>query len=279
MFKFLTTRPLWINILAVIVLVLLVVLFFFAIMGWLTKHNEYEKVPAVVGMHIDQATQALEAKGFEVEIQDSIYIDTAQRLSVIRQSPEPDATVKSNRTIYLTINRAVPPLTTVPNMVGFSFRSAEMMLQSLGLKLGDTSYKPDIAKNSVLEQLFDGKPIAPNTKVPMGSTISFVLGSGLGTAEMNVPGNIIGMSLGEAKSYLMSMNINIGAVIPQDLAGNDEAFVYRTNPPQYSEPTPGQRVQNKIRPGQLLDLYVTLSKPQPAIVDTTATPPPPENQY
>lgn len=274
MFKFITTRPLWVNLLAVLVLVLLIILFFFAIMGWLTKHNEYEKVPGVLGLTVDKAQQQLEAKGFEVEIQDSVYVDTAARLSVLRQSPEADATVKANRTVYLTINRAVPPMTTVPNMVGFSFRSAEMMLQSLGLKMGDTSYKPDIAKNSVLEQLFEGKPIAPNTKVPMGSVISFVLGSGLGNAEMNVPGNVIGMTLGQAKEYLMSMNINIGAVVPPELANNNEAYVYRTNPPQYSEPTPGQKVQNKIRPGQLLDLYVTISKPEAAPVDTASVPPP-----
>lgn len=263
--------------LAVLVLVLLIILFFFAIIGWLTKHNEYEKVPAVVGLSVDQATGVLEEKGFDVEIQDSVYIDTAARLSVIRQSPEADATVKANRTIYLTINRAVPPLTTVPNMVGFSFRSAEMMLNSLGLKLGDTTYKPDIAKNSVLEQLLDGKPIEPNTKVPMGSVISFVLGSGLGSAEMNVPGAVIGMTLGEAKAYLATMNINIGAIVPAELAGNDEAFVYRTNPPQYSEPTPGQRIQNKIRPGQLLDLYVSAAKPRQDVPDTSGTTPP-ENE-
>lgn len=277
MFKFITSRPLWINVLAVIVLILLIILFFFAIIGWLTKHNEYEKVPAVVGLQLDQATQVLEQKGFEVEIQDSVYIDTAARLSVIRQAPEPDATVKANRTIYLTINRAVPPLTTVPNMVGFSFRSAEMMLNSLGLKLGDTSYKPDIAKNSVLEQLYEGSPIAPNTKLPMGSTISFVLGSGLGSAEMNVP-DVVGMTLGQAKDYLASMNINIGAVVPADMAGNNDAYVYRTNPPRYSEAAPGQRVQNKIRPGQLLDLYVTGSKPQPAEPDTATGTPPDQNQ-
>ncbi|HEX6913957.1 MAG TPA: PASTA domain-containing protein [Chitinophagaceae bacterium] len=274
MFKFLTTRPLWINILAVIVLVLLIILFFFAIIGWLTKHNEYEKVPSVIGMPFTQAEQVLDQKGFKVEIQDSVYVDTAMRLSVIRQSPDPDATVKANRTVYLTINRAVPPLASVPNMVGFSFRSAEMMLESIGLKLGDTTYRPDIAKNSVLEQLYNGKPIAPMTQVPMGSTISFVLGSGLGSAEMNVP-NVVGMTLGEAKAYLSSLNINMGAVVPPELAGNDQAYVYQTNPPQYASPSPGVRVQNKIRPGQLLDLYVTVAKPQPATPDTSANTPNP----
>lgn len=273
MFKFITSKPLWVNILAVIVLILLIVLFFFGIMGWLTRHNQYRKVPAVIGQDIDNATKILESQGFDVEIQDSVYIDTAARLSVLKQSPDPDAVVKSSRTVYLTINRAVPPLTVVPNMVGFSFRSAEMMLHSLGLKMGDTSYKPDIAKNSVLEQLYQGKSISPNTKVPMGSTIDFVLGSGLGTAEMNVPGNVVGMTLGQAREYLASMNINIGAVIPPELAANPSAFVYKTNPPQYSE-TPSGHVTNKIRPGQLLDLYVTTAKPQ---VDTATVPSPPDD--
>jgi hypothetical protein len=48
------------------------------------------------------------------------------------------------------------------------------------------------------------------------------------------------------------------------MASNDEAFVYKTNPPQYSDQG-GQRVQNRIRPGQLLDLYVTSSKPAPVV--------------
>lgn len=275
MFKFITSRPLWVNILAVIVLVLLLILFFFAILGWLTKHAKYEKVPAVVGMHVDEATQMLESKGFDVEIQDSVYVDTAVRLSVIRQTPGEDATVKANRTVYLTINRAVPPLTTVPNMVGFSFRSAELMLQSLGLKLGDTSYIPDFAKNSVKEQLHNGKPIAPMTQVPMGSTIDFVLGNGLGNEVMNVP-DVVGMSLGQAKSYLTTLNISIGPIIPQELANNNDAYVYKTQPPQFSEVN-GQRVQNKIRPGQLIDLFVTLNKPAPVVVDTAPPPPPAQN--
>lgn len=274
MFKFITRKPLWVNILAVIVLILLIILFFFAIMGWLTKHNQFEKVPWVVGQNIDAATKVLEDKGFDVEIQDSIFVDTAARLSVIKQSPEPDAVVKANRTVYLTINRAVPPMTAMPSMIGFSFRSAEMMLHSLGLKLGDTTYKPDIAKNSVLEQLYEGKPIAPNTKVPMGSTIDFVLGSGVGSEQMNVP-NVVGMTLNEAKSYLQSLNINIGAVIPTSLAGNGNAFVYRTNPPQFNE-AGGQRTPNKIRPGQLLDLYVATT--MPSADTTTVAPPSSDNQ-
>jgi hypothetical protein len=82
------------------------------------------------------------------------------------------------------------------------------------------------------------------------------------------------MTLDDAKRYLSSMNIPLGAVAPPELAGNDAAFVERTNPPAYSEIN-GQRVQNKIKPGQSLDLILSLTKPVQPVVDTL--PPPPQN--
>ena len=65
----------------------------------------------------------LETQGFEVEIQDSIYNDTASPAAVLRQFPDADALVKVNRTVYLTINRAIPPVIDMPNLEGLSFRS------------------------------------------------------------------------------------------------------------------------------------------------------------
>ncbi|MEJ7677823.1 MAG: PASTA domain-containing protein [Segetibacter sp.] len=122
-------------------------------------------MPSVVGKNVDAARKILEDKGFEVEIQDSLYIDTIPKLAVIKQSPEEDADVKVNRTIYLTINRAQPPLVEMPNLVGFSIRNAQMYLENLGLHLGDTSFRPDIAKNAVLEQLYKGQPIKSGAKI------------------------------------------------------------------------------------------------------------------
>ena len=51
--------------------------------------------------------EILEQAGFEVEIRDSIYVDTTKALQVLKQVPEADEVVKVNRTVYLTINRAV----------------------------------------------------------------------------------------------------------------------------------------------------------------------------
>src|SRR3954471_15623699 len=161
MFKFITHKSFLVNFLVIVLIVLLLIFAFFSLLGTMTKHNEYQKVPSVVGKSYDEAVQILKAADLEATIQDSVYEDTARALEVMRQSPDADALVKSDRTIYLTINRAVPPLVEIPDLRGFSLKSAQLYLQNLGLKIGDTTYVPDIAKNAVKDQKFNGNSIAP----------------------------------------------------------------------------------------------------------------------
>jgi beta-lactam-binding protein with PASTA domain len=243
---------------------------FLGSLDFLTQHGKYEKVPSIVGKNINEARRILEAKGFEVEIQDSVYIDTVPKLAVVRQSPEGEATVKINRTIYLTINRSQPPLVEMPNLVGFSIRNAEMYLENLGLHIGDTTFRPDIAKNAVLEQLYNGSPIKPGTKIFMGSSISFVLGDGIGNTELNVP-DLIGKTYAEARSYLNSLNLNMTIVPDMDVKDTARSFVYRQNPEEYNEPVSGQKFHNKIKAGQTIDLWLST---KPPVKDTTTIKPP-----
>ena len=270
MFKFLTHRPLWVNILAALILTTVILMAFLGSLDFITQHGKYEKVPSIVGKNINEARRILEAKGFEVEIQDSVYIDTVPKLAVVRQSPEGEATVKINRTIYLTINRSQPPLVEMPNLVGFSIRNAEMYLENLGLHIGDTTFRPDIAKNAVLEQLYNGSPIKPGTKVYMGSSISFVLGDGIGNTELNVP-DLFGKTYAEAKSYLNSLNINMAIVPDMDVRDTANSFVYRQNPEEFNEPIEGQKFHNKIKAGQSVDVWLSTKRP----VRDTATKKPP----
>jgi beta-lactam-binding protein with PASTA domain len=248
------------------------VMLFLSSLDFITQHGEYEKVPSIVGKNVNEARRILEAKGFEVEIQDSIYIDTVPKLSVVRQSPEGDATVKVNRTIYLTVNRSQPPLVEMPNLVGFSIRNAEMYLKNLGLNIGDTTFRPDIAKNAVLEQLYNGAPIQAGTKIFMGSSISFVLGDGIGNTELNVP-DLVGKTYAEAKAYLNSISINMTIVPDIDVKDTANAFVYRQNPEEFNEPVTGQKFHNKIKAGQSVDLWLSTKAP---VKDTTTIKPPPD---
>jgi beta-lactam-binding protein with PASTA domain len=237
-------------------------------LSWITHHNQTENVPMVVGQNIEAAKKLLEDKGFRVIVNDSVYDGSVLPLTVTRQSPEADAVVKEGRTIFLSINRAAAPMVTMPNLVGYSFRSANLYLQSAQLKFGDTTYRPDIARNAVLEQLWKGQIIKPGTLIPLGSAISFVLGSGMGNDNIEVP-NLVGLTFAEAKLQLTSLNLGVGAVVLLDnITDTANAFVIKQNPTQFivndmvKDSLGNSTIQyNKVHSGQLIDIYVGNTAP------------------
>jgi beta-lactam-binding protein with PASTA domain len=244
-----------------IVLVILLFLLFLGSLGYLTKHGQILKIPSVAGKSFDEASKILAEQGFDVEIQDSVYIDTLPPLIVIKQFPESDASVKINRKVYLTVNRSVPPLIEMPRLVG-SFRNAVLILKQFGLKLGDTTYKPDFTKNSVLGQLYNGVEIKPGTKIPMGSTIDLILSSGLANVDMSVP-DMFGMTLGQARVRMDSLGIGMVPIPDPGVSDTVNAYIYRQNPERFTE----DRKLNRIRPGQMIDIWLSTEKKER--VDTT----------
>jgi len=264
MFKFITHRPLWINILIGVLLTIGIFSVFLLSLNWLTNHGKSGTVPSVTGKKYEEARKLLRQQGFDVEIQDSIYVDTLPPMAVIKQIPDADEIVKESRTVYLVINRAVPPLVEMPNLVGYSFRNAEMVLKNMDLRIGDTTFKPDFAKNSVLEQFYKGSVITPGTKIRKGSVISLVLGDGVGNREFAVP-TIIGMRFGDAKEMLESNGLVMGAVIAEGVTDTLNAFIFWQNPERFDDEKKIQR----IRPGQTMDVKLQVDKP---VKDTTGIP-------
>ncbi len=263
MFRFLTSKPLWVNVLAGFIFLVVLLLLFLGSLDIITHHGKTMKIPAVVGQSIEQARKTLESQGFEIQIQDSIYSDTIPPLQVIKQFPEADNLVKVNRTVYLTINRAVAPEVDMPNLLSMTFRNAEMVLQRYGLKLGDTLFKPDFARNSVLDQQYKGESIKPGTKIQQGSEIALVLGNGVGV-ELIVP-DLFGLSYREARSAISEAGLIVGSVvIESDVTDTMNAFVYRQNPDRYDY----ERQVNHIRQGQIIDIWLSALKKE-RIVDSS----------
>ena len=257
-------KPLWQNILIGIGFLFILFILFFLSLGWITGYGKTAKVSSVVGQSYIAAQQQLEKEGFEVVILDSIYVDSIAKLAVIRQTPEADEIVKAGRTIYLTINRMVPPKVEMPSLVGFSLKSAELYLQSLQLKLGAITYKPDFARNAVLDQLYNGVSIAQGVKIPLGSIISLVIGTGLGGEETDMP-NLVGLTYPEALNQLSLQGINIGSVLSLETINDSAAsFIFRQTPGYLStrlDSLTGMPIPNKIRQGQLVDLYLSNTPP------------------
>ena len=257
-------KPLWQNILIGIGFLFFLLIVFFLSLGWITGYCKTAKVTSVVGQSFIAAQQQLEKEGFEVVILDSIYVDSIAKLAVIRQTPEADEIVKAGRTIYLTINRMVPPQVEMPSLVGFSLKSAELYLQSLQLKLGAVTYKPDFARNAVLDQLFNGVSIAQGVKIPLGSTISLVIGTGVGGEETDMP-NLVGLTYPEAMNQLLLQRIGVGSVLSlETIKDSATSYVFRQTPSYLStklDSLTGMQLPNKIRQGQLVDLYLSNTPP------------------
>src|SRR5690606_30660000 len=151
------------------------------------------------------AIKKLESIGFDVVV-DSAYDTLAKPLTVLEIQPEFGSTVKRGRSIYLTINKLNPPELEMPNLLNLSLRSAVILLQNNKLIMGDTTFKPDMAKGAVLQQLYKGQPIAAGQKIFQGSTIDLVVGGGYSQTSVLVP-NLIDLSFPEAKQILDSLNL------------------------------------------------------------------------
>jgi len=242
----------------VIIAVICVVLYwvFFASLGWITSHGQEVKVPVLTGKSLGESIKILEQAGFDVDI-DSAYSPEQKPLVVLGQQPEGGTVVKEGRTVFLTVNNQNPPNTTMPNLVNMSYRSAEMLLKSSKLLLGDTTMRPDMAQGAVLAQLINGKEVAPGTMIPQGSRISLVIGDGLGNKQISVP-DIVGMTYPEAMAILSGSNLNYSAVFDGSITDTTTAVIYMQTPEPYNE----FNEPNKIVEGDNVDIRIRQTNDQ-----------------
>jgi beta-lactam-binding protein with PASTA domain len=176
--------------------VITVVLIAFFSLGFYTNHGSGIPVPNLKGMPIERAISILNDQGFRYEV-DTVYRD-APPGTVIEQDPDPETNVKENRVIYLTMVTLRAPPVLLPDIEQKPFAEAQAILANNGLKVGDTTYRADIARNVVLEIKLAGQSIKAGTKIPKGSKLDLVLGDGVGASEVPVP-DLINLELSEAR--------------------------------------------------------------------------------
>ena len=180
--KKVTTRPLWLSLLIHALTITGVGLFLvFLLSIWLnhwTRHDDVVYVPNVKGMSFDEAQIHLLSQGFEVELSDSIYDNNAKRGVVVDQNPKDSTTVRSGRTIYLTINAFYPRMVYIPALTDISIRQARAALEGIGIKNITIKEVPSLYKDLVLGAKWNGKQLMPGTRVPLNAKIVLEVGKG-----------------------------------------------------------------------------------------------------
>jgi len=251
--KFLGTRLFLRHLGIAISLALLILIITLLILRIYTHHGQQITVPDLSGLSLEEVEDVISSRQLRYEVIDSVYSSALPRGTVLKQNPSPNSQVKKNRKVFLTMNAIHPESVRMPQLVGLSFRQARLALQNAGLVQGEITYRPDYAKNNVLQQMYADSVINEGTEIIKGAVIDLVLGMGLSSQTTRVP-NLIGLSLEEASQILADFYLNTGAVTYdqslEEAKDSSGAFIWRQYP-EYDE-------YRRLNMGMELDLWLTL---------------------
>jgi len=215
-----------------------------------TRHGQSLTLPNLKGLKMEEVEQILLEKKLRYVITDTVFVDKLPKLAVAEQNPVPNSKVKEGRIIYLSINSDASATVIMPNLINSSLRYAESVLNGMGLKLGAVTYKPDIAQNAVLDQLWNGQSLQPGVKLTKGSTIDLLVGDGSGGALVSIP-NLTGLNVQDATKLIESSLLSLGTIVYDGPAKDSlRAVVKRQNPPFKEGET--------MRSGEIVDLFMAI---------------------
>lgn len=173
---FLSPKRIWFHLLLALGITVVIVVVALIFLNIFTHHGEEIEMPNFVGEDSEMLIQNANEHDFVIVISDMVFDQTTAEGCVLKQNPAAGEKVKKGRKVYLTIASSVPPKIKMPALKDVSLRQAEIMLKAVGLQLENIIYKPSKYENAVMEQLYKGRAIAPNTEIDMGEKITLVVG-------------------------------------------------------------------------------------------------------
>jgi beta-lactam-binding protein with PASTA domain len=218
-----------------------------------THHGRTILVPDLTGLTIEEVDDVTSSRRLRFEVVDSIFSTEMPRGTVLKQNPHATSRVKKNRKIFLTMNAVNPEMVSMPQLVGLSFRQARLALQNAGLLQGTITYRPDFAKNNVLQQMYRDTVINEGTLITKGAVIDLVLGMGLSSETTRVP-DLVGLGVEEATEIISDYFLNLGAITYDESFEEAEdstgALIWRQYP-DYDE-------LKRLNMGMEVDIWLTL---------------------
>lgn len=177
-FSFKTNKYFWLNLIAMMAVVILLL---FGVLKWLdvyTRHGEAVVVPDVKGMTVGEAEMLFRNHGLVCVVSDSSYVKNKPAGSILELTPSAGQKVKEGRTIYLTINTLDAPLHLVPDVAdNSSVRQAQAKILAAGFKLSESELISG-EKDWVYGVKYKGRQLNMGDKVPVGATLTLLVGNG-----------------------------------------------------------------------------------------------------
>lgn len=186
-------------------LLLLIFMFNYILMPWYVSGKEV-KVPKVIGLTELKAKKLLSDSDLNFVNAGERYDERFAKGKIIFQKPYAGSHVKEGRRIFLFISSGIP-VVKVPAVTGKQFRDAQLTLEKMDLKVGDTTVvESDLPKNTVIsQQYFTGREVKSGTKINL--TISGGKAEGL----ISVP-DLLGKSLSQAEKIIVINKLTLGRI-------------------------------------------------------------------
>lgn len=204
-----------------------------------TNHGQQIEVPYLKGKKSANARVILEELDLKMELLDSVYRPDLPVGTILDQDPKPSKSsgvyVKEGRIIRVQVSKRTQTV-EMPNLFGRGIKFAENVLKNRGIKYR-ISYQPSTeADGAVLKQLYKGKEIKEGMRIPVGSTITLIVGQATAGEPEPIP-DLFGLTISEARSRLSgsSLSLLLGGCIDCVSAQDSSFAIIDSQSPEYIE--------------------------------------------
>ncbi|WP_333736849.1 Stk1 family PASTA domain-containing Ser/Thr kinase [Streptomyces sp. IBSBF 2806] len=192
-------------------------------------------VPSVLGKSLDEAKTLLEGDKYQFQVETKEEVSSEQEGTVLKQNPTLGDEVEKGTTITLTVAKAEQKA-TVPDVSNKSCDDAKAQMQQNDLK--GNCVEVDTQDQNQVGKVVQTVP-SIGSQADKGSTVQIQIGKSTQPQQVQVPGNLQGMSVKDAKKALQDAGLNVG-----NIAGSqdDDAQVISSDPAPGSTVNRGQTV-------------------------------------
>lgn len=182
------------------------------------------EMPDLVGKTATQAQQLLQERRLGMKVEDRLYSQIPVD-RVVRQSPPPNATVKTGQFAHLVLSLG-PRKQTMPELENRSVRAARIELLQSGLQMGEisNSYLPGTQNDTVLLQ--DPGPGSSDVSSPH---VNLLVSLGSRSPAYVMP-DLLGLPLNDAIAKLNSAGLKVAKITTAAAPGAPDNSVIAQTP-------------------------------------------------
>jgi beta-lactam-binding protein with PASTA domain/tRNA A-37 threonylcarbamoyl transferase component Bud32 len=217
--------------------------------AYLLLKPEQVDVPNVIGRTSATASQILQNRGFEVQIDPAVNADVP-RDQVFAQDPRPGTTADEGATVHLRVSSG-PGQAVVPSVVGLTQNEAVKQLQDAGFKTKAQQEFSDTVKKG---EVVSTTP-AVGTLVERGTTVTLTVSKG--KEQVAIP-DVDGETEDNARSAIEAAGLRVGKVTEEE-SDEDPGTVIAQSP----------AAGKNVAKGSAVDLTVAKAVKVPDVVDET----------